>query len=138
MTSIAKEKPTGFALPQGARLGPNCGVTAVAVVCGISFDEAWNALRFGRTRNWKGRTTVSDWIRVLMSRNVSHEVRLARRTTLQHWTTYYAKPGVTYMVRTTGHVQVVKDGWVLDQLGAKPIGLFWGRRKRLTHIIEIH
>ena len=133
----AAEKPCGFALPDGARLGPNCGVTAVAIVCGITFDEAWTSLRFGRNRNWKGRTTVSDWLRVLVSRNVPFEVRLPRPTTLQHWATFYAKPGTTYMVRTTGHVQVVKDGWVIDQLGPRRVSQFWGRRKRISHIIEI-
>ena len=129
--------PTGLALPTGARSGPNCGVTATAVVCGLTFDEAWHKLRNGRNANWKGKTTVADWMHVLTNMGIAHEVRMVKTMTLHRWVNVYSKRGVTYMVRTSGHVQVVKDGWVLDQGGAKPLHKFWGRAKRLTHVIEI-
>lgn len=131
------DKPTGFALPDGARLGPNCGVTAVAIVCKLTFHEAWHMLRNGRNANWKGKTFVSDWIQVFQKLGIKHDQRMVTGMTLERWMKTYARPGVTYMARTTGHVQVVKDGWCIDQMGAKPIANFWGRRKRITHIIEI-
>ena len=131
------ERPTGFSLPQGSRSGPNCGVTAVAIICGLTFDDAWNRLRGKRNANWKGKTTVRDWIAVLEQLGVKHDLRTVTGMTLQTFVQTKARKGVRYMARTSGHVQVVQDGWVIDQMGAKHISQFWGRRKRLTHIIEI-
>lgn len=53
--------------------------------------------------------------------------------TLRAFAMYHAKPGVAYLVRTTGHVQVVKDGWIIDQLGPKPASAHWGARKFVSH-----
>ena len=44
MTNTTNKKPEGLALPEGARSGPNCGVTAMAIAANISFDAAWDLL----------------------------------------------------------------------------------------------
>lgn len=131
------DRPVGLALPQGARMGPNCGVTAVAIVCGLTFDEAWNKLRGNRNANWKGRTYVEDLLKALYDHGIKYECRREFGYTLHTFVKCFARPGVRYIVRTSGHVQVVKDGWAVDQLGSKPIASFWGRRKRVSHVIEI-
>lgn len=138
MTIINSEIPTGFAVPAGDKQGPNCGVTAVSIVCGIPFDQAWTELGVNKGPQWKGWTTVMDWIRVFNSYSIKYTLLKHRRPTLQAFVRQSASTGVRYMVRTTGHVQLVENGWVIDQAGPAHISKYWGRRKRITHVIELH
>ncbi|MCF4098598.1 hypothetical protein [Maritalea mediterranea] len=41
----------------------------------------------------------------------------------------YLKRHHRHLVWTTGHVQVVKDGWMVDQDGVRPVGLCRASRK---------
>ena len=131
------QKPDGLALPLGCRRGPNCGVTAVAVATGKTFDEVWNYIRakFYSGKRWQGGTRERERAAAL-----SHFGRwnltlpVKGKPSLQQWVKSHAQPGAIYIVRTAGHVQVVKDGWCLDQSGPAPVASFWGRRKFVTHI----
>jgi hypothetical protein len=84
----------GMSLPADNRRGPNCGVTAIAIVAEISM-------------------------------------------TLATFVKRCAKPGRRYLVTTSGHAQVVQNGHVADQTGSHPIALYWGRNKRVTHLVEV-
>jgi hypothetical protein len=122
------------------RRGPNCGVTAVAVVAGITFNEAFYLLRKigGRTRRWKGSTTVDQRAVALEQLGVQTKAwRLRDKMRLETWIRVRAEPGKTYMVRTTGHVQVVRDGWVMDQSGLWRYGAFGLRKKLVSHVTEV-
>ena len=46
-------------------------------------------------------------------------------------------PGKRYMVRTTGHVQVLQDGWVVDQGGVKHIDEYRGAGKIVKDAVRI-
>jgi hypothetical protein len=137
----------GLLPPADTVRGRNCGVTAVAILTGGTFAETFAQFRhvLKKSGRWKGRTTDADRRMVLATLNVTlREVplpplynpaiagRLTRRMTLERFVRCYAEKGVRYLVRTTGHVQVVRDGFVSDQCGCEPIGKFWGRRKRVT------
>src|SRR5690606_16751283 len=101
--------------------------------------------RYPRSRRWSGRTTHGVREIILKRYGVSLE-RVpgvgpfvgCRSMTLQTFVTRFARPGVRYVVRTTGHVQIVQDGHVIDQGGLKPVLEHWGRRKRVTfaHVVE--
>lgn len=130
--------PIGFALPEGNRTGPNCGVTAVAIVTGLPFNNIWNRIKSKYKGNWKGRTKPMDWFQVLEEQGINHEVSVVPSTPqLLFWARAYAKKDTAYMVMTTGHVQVVKNGWVIDQGGPKPVRDHWGRRKKVKLIVEL-
>jgi hypothetical protein len=138
----------GMSLPADNRRGPNCGVTAIAIVAEISFAEAWEALAKARplaghrkpTGGWKGRTTAASRRVALELLGVSClEVPLPWRgcMTLATFVKRCAKPGRRYLVTTSGHAQVVQNGHVADQTGSHPIALYWGRNKRVTHLVEV-
>jgi hypothetical protein len=129
----------GFALPVGSRMGPNCGVTAVAVAARVPFNLAWDACRNNKRANWKGRTSLRDRLNALRSLGVPYEDKgtyVYKRQTLQ---TYVRRldPSARYMITTTGHVQMVEGEMVLDQHGVRHVSEFWGRRKLVLHVIRI-
>lgn len=122
------------------RKGPNCGVTAVAVISGISVTEAFAILRTigNRTGRWKGVTNVAQRAEALELLGVKTKAwALKDRMRLETWVRDRAEPGKTYMVRTTGHVQVVRDGWVMDQSGLWRTCAFRPRKKLVTHVTEV-
>jgi hypothetical protein len=134
-------KLDGMSVPADNRLGPNCGVTAVAVLAGVSFQTAWDqiALIANRDGKWKGGTRHSERLAALNLLGVRyteiHIPRKMRLRTVAAWT--MTTPGVRYMVRTTGHVQVIRDGIVLDQAGPVAAALHWGRNKLVSNITRI-
>lgn len=127
----------GMVLPKDNKLGPNCGITAVAVMAGTTYAEAERVIRsLGRfTRRWKGGTNHElrrEALKILGHELIDIEVP---RCTMQTFVRKYARPGVRYMVRTSGHVQVVKDGYLLDQLGCYRVtGLRPQDRKIVTRV----
>lgn len=128
----------GMSLPSDAIFGPNCGVTAVAIVAGVPFATAWAQLGRGHGKSWKGRTTHAQRIQALKVLGVSFDELEPRRMTLETFVRRFAKPGARYMVRTTGHVQVVQDGMVADQGGVVEAAKHWGRRKFVSRATLIH
>jgi len=144
-------KPEGLALPEGARIGPNCGVTAMAIAAGISFDSAWDLLERvdRRSKKFTGATFDADRERAykklgLKTTKINWKDRydIAKKKgnlnlTLRNFVEWGTAKGKTYIVTTTGHVQVVKDGWVIDQGGAKPIEEFHGKAKHIDSIHEV-
>ena len=131
----------GMLLPYDNQRGPNCGITALAVIAGISFTQAVTVFtrRYPKRANWKGRTTSGERSKVLNDLGYSWvDAEPYRRMTLETWVICYSQPRVRYIVRTTGHVQVVKDGRVTDQFQqAVKVRLHRGRRKMVTCVTTI-
>jgi hypothetical protein len=136
-----------FKNPEDQRKGPNCGVTALAVTTGVSFNKAWqtfkavNPGKYGK--RWKGGTYTGDQIKALDRLKVSYETvntggLLDPKITLAKFVREHTKRDCVYMVTTTTHVQAVLNGEVIDQAGKKPIGNFWGSRKivKRAHLIK--
>ena len=165
MSNTMNKKPEGLALPQGARKGPNCGVTAMAIAANISFDSAWDLLErvhrdrrggllsniktknnmFSKKTKFTGATFDAD--RELAYKKIGlktkkidwEKIKSSGHTvlTLKNFVEWGTAKGKTYIVTTTGHVQVVKDNWVIDQGGAKPIDEFHGKAKHVDSIHEV-
>jgi hypothetical protein len=134
----------GMALPVDNRAGPYCGVTAVAIAAGVSFERAWTALSIahGVTRPcepWKGEATRLTCGIALEYLGIKYrQIPLPKkRMTLVRFVYDRAVPGKRYLVFTTRHAQLVKDHLVVDQQGSAHIAAHGGRSKFVTDVIEI-
>lgn len=129
-----------FTLPPGAFMGPNCGVTAVAIAAGVSMSKAWNTFtaNYTMSSNWRGGTRHVERLKVLDQLDVTYREFKPKRMTLTAFAAKTKGDDRTYMVTTTGHVQMVRNGQVLDQRGVVPVGKHWGRRKFINKpVLEI-
>ena len=141
-------KPQTLDLPDGAKRGGNCGVTAVAIAAGISFDLAWdlfkkNCPRIRRNPKWRGSTFSSERTYVMKKLGIKYEIFLNKKMrdektnrmpTLRKFVEWHTKPNTLYVVTTTHHVQLVMNGWVVDQGGPKSLNDFWGKNKRVEEV----
>lgn len=131
-----------LSVPAGNRLNGNCGVTAVAAVAGVHFDEAFELIRKSRGAGdrWKGSSNNFDRKKALDALGVKYTQQPRTRgpkQTLRKWIEWNAKPDATYIVTTTGHVQVVKGSTVLDQQGPSDISEYWGKSKWVKSVLLI-
>ena len=122
-----------FTNPADQRKGPNCGVTALAVSAGISFQKAWDTFRAINPRaynnRWKGGTYPSDQARALERLKIAFYNLPVEKTNLKNFVRDYTARDTVYMVTTGRHVQTVLNGHVIDQQGKKHIAEYWGRKK---------
>ena len=173
MKNNTNKKPEGLALPEGAKPGPNCGVTAMAIAAGISFDSAWDILEkihtnrrggllsniktknnmFSKKIKFTGGTYDNERreayrkIGLKYKKFITKEIcniakfatknKYAYNLNLKQFVEWGAVKNKTYIVTTTHHVQVVKDGWVIDQGGPKHIDEFNGKLKHVNEILEV-
>lgn len=123
----------------------NCGITAVAIVAGVSFAKAHAAFmkvpsyakRYARARTRHGATTWSERQRALVLLGVdTRDVSLPRRMNLLNLV-YRLDPSETYIVTTTRHVQVVRGRYVTDQRGAKHVTEYWGAGKLVQGVQRV-
>ena len=152
-------KPINLVNPKDQRMGPNCGVTSVAIATGITFNRSWNLhKKIGNyNNNWKGSTHDHERKAVLQKLKIKYEcydyyTKLYINgvykendnipfdifpITLQNYVKWNCDMISTYIISTTRHTQVVKNGWAIDQVGAKPICDFWGKNKKVKSVIKI-
>ena len=133
-----------FTNPKDQRRGPNCGVTATAICAGVTFSTAWNTWRrigskgypkhYGKY--WRGTTQTHYQPKVLDALGVEYNEVAFNRCTLKRMVSTLER-GKLYMITTTGHVQSVMDGMVIDQSGAEPVAEHWGARKYVVRCLEI-
>lgn len=131
----------GLNPPPDNKLGPNCGVTCVALAAGISFQQAWNEFaRHHRSGRWKGSTTHIQRKAVLDKLGVKYvELKLTKGCTLKSFILKHASKNKLYMVRTTRHVQMIKDNIISDQAGPKYWHLGgWRLNKHVKNVLLIN
>ena len=128
-------------LPNDNRTGPNCGVTAIAAATGQPFNRVWSlcaagAMTFTRRKRFRGGTVHPQRVQVLEKLGADFDEMQFPKMNLQKFGDYFADEGVTYMVTTTSHVQLLhrrdEQIWILDQQGIKPIDEYWGRKKFIS------
>jgi hypothetical protein len=73
---MARTVPDNVTGSLGPAHGPNCGVTAVAVVAGMPFDVVFDTFRIVRKkpRQWQGATYHQDRVAMLKHWDVPHKV----------------------------------------------------------------
>jgi hypothetical protein len=127
-----------FQNPADQRPGPNCGVTALAVSAGISFEKAWQTFRAVNPRvynkRWKGGTYTSDQTKALERLQIAFYNLPVEKTNLKNFVRDYTQRDTVYMVTTGRHVQTVLNGHVIDQQGKKHIAEYWGRKKFVQNV----
>jgi len=123
-----------FQNPADQRKGGNCGVTALAVSAGISFQKAWDTFRavnpraYGHKR-WTGGTYTGDQAKALERLQIAFDdMMLTRRMNMNRFVRDCTQRDTVYMVTTGKHVQTVLNGSVIDQQGKKPINEYWGKK----------
>jgi hypothetical protein len=140
-----------LALPVDAQRGPNCGLTALAVVAGVTLAEATAAYIRQYPNyvgsNWKGGTRWTYTMQAAKHLGVryvddtpledGYNIRIVKRMSLKTFVKKHAIPGKRYMVRTTGHVQVLQDGMVIDQGGVRHIDEYRGAGKIVKDALRI-
>jgi hypothetical protein len=123
-------------LPADNRKGPNCGVTCVAIVAKVSFKQSWDEFRRIYRGRWNGATRQPDRERVLTKFGVKFLKLSVPGCTLKNFVIKHSMTGKTYMVRTSRHVQLVRDGVVFDQNGPHGLG-DWRGRKHVKDVLLI-
>lgn len=126
--------PVGLAPLDDQESGPNCGVTAIAILTGESFGKVYHLMGLTKRKNWKGSTYKEDRDRaIILLGYKAYTVRFEKHEapSLAIFAKHIAKPGQAYLVLTYGHAQVVKDGYVQDQRNLILISRFYGRNKRV-------
>ena len=141
MTDVICGRPSDT--PRGLN---NCGIVALAAAIGTSHSVVWNAYAdryIDRVGAWKGYTILTCLIAIgeKLGIDVAASMPAGGRwhCTLTTWVREHSLPGVTYIVRTGGHMQCVRDGRVTDQdHDAVPVTKA-GRigRKRVTHVYVV-
>ncbi|MCH9835578.1 hypothetical protein K0U83_07930 [bacterium] len=140
-----------LALPVDAQHGPNCGLTALAVVAGVTLAEATAAYIRQYPNyvgsNWKGGTRWTYTMQAAKHLGVryvddtpledGYNIRIVKRMSLKTFVKKHTIPGKRYMIRTTGHVQVVQDGMVIDQGGVRHIDEYRGAGKIVKDALRI-
>lgn len=137
--------------PDGTVTGiGNCGVVALAAATGMSYASVWEWFKTkgGRTaHNWLGGTTWKERQAFLQDNRIAFDIytgidvrRDFGRINLQSLCRLDEFKGYRLIATTTGHVQAMQDGLVLDQTTpeAVPVAAYWGRRKFITNIVVLH
>lgn len=124
-----------LALPEGAKMGGNCGITALAIVSGQSFTKTFHTIAQKKKGNWKGSVYESDYAGYLKLFGVKFERTKETRTLAQfiRHNNIHRDESV-YIVFNRNHVMTVKGTTIIDQSGPRDMygprdtrasGRFW-------------
>lgn len=125
--------------PPGERAGPNCGVSALAIVARVHFDTAWNLLiqRKKRKSQWKGSTWEHDIEWGLTQLGVPFtSTPHPERLTVRRFAERVAEPGQTYLLFTGTHALVLRDDVIADNGGTRTPFTDKGRVRHVFHILS--
>jgi len=120
----------------------NCALAAVAIITGKHIDHVTAvAKKLGNKRgHWKGSVSFQLLYDIMTHFNIKYKDcnwLSTRNTTLRKWVMSESEPNKKYLVITTGHVQIVESGIVVDQNNTCLVSDYFGRNKRLKKIFEI-
>jgi hypothetical protein len=130
-------RPDGFNVAADDPRGPNCGLTAIAIVTGRPYAEVLAIYKrlFKTRRGWRGGTTHMQRVELLYYLGVDHDaIVLKRRVKVRN---FKAEPGKLYILRHAGHVCTLRDGWIADQRGPVPAAVYKYRECFVTHVLEL-
>lgn len=134
MTRLTLE---GLACPDGVERRPVCGVVVAAAAAGVTFDEAWKRFAKFYGPRWTGATHKKHRDKVLKDLGVRLKAVPVPRPMTLKTALRLLRPRRRYIVWTSGHIQIVQGGMVLDQAGPRPVAGDWTGRKRVVLIQEI-
>lgn len=122
---------------------PNCGVISVAMICGISYADAWDTIKklTNANGNWKGRTFDHERRRMFDLMQVTYEILPGvRGMTLGAFlkSNQYIRSG-TYEVTVTGHAMTLHRHRLFCQGQAEGVPAWESRmlKKRVRAVLQI-
>lgn len=133
-------------VPEDTPLGlPNCGVVAVAMLAGVSYEEARAAVAscrdHGNHPSWKGRTYPEERLGALVKLGVvMKRMRSFERTTLNRFSQKVEPYYGAWMVDAGGHSVAIIDGIMYDQHNVRGTSVgreFAGRRHRVVRCYKV-
>lgn len=129
----------GLYVPTDIRNQGLCGVLAIAVITGRTLEDTFKVMARKHKGNWKGGTSESEIKSTLkgFGKDFIEHGRPSSLINLERWTMYRAKLNKTYLVITTGHAQVIRNGYVMDQGGCRAVGLSKMKGKKVVNVLEI-
>lgn len=136
------EYPSGFKAEVHSKK-PICGVLAVALCAGVSYDVAHAAckrsmlaLKLGM--RFRGRTYLRQLKHALSGLAVRFtEYKQNDNPTIAHFAEFRAEPEVTYLLRVSGHFLTLRDGILIDQGACLPYSLHKCKGRHITHYLRI-
>ena len=138
------EYPSGFKAEIHAKK-PICGVLAVAVCAGVSYDVAHATVRkatFDRMpsrQRFGGRTYLRD-LKTAMSRlgvKLSETIKVNAPMTVERFANDVAKPGISYLLNVPGHFVTLRDGVVIDQGQCLPVQLHKCKQRQVKKFVAV-
>lgn len=121
---------------------PNCGLVALSIVTATPLLEVteWYRTTFKMRANWRGRTHHKDYAQWFQRKGIwtNHVTYPKDRVrTIGDFAEWNTKPGKFYMVLSSGHIMVAKDGWVADQWAIAHANRHPNRNRRVKMSWEI-
>ena len=110
-----------------------CGVAAVSNVSNVPLSEVHvKFIKLCKKKpTWTGGTHHNERVKVLKYYRVKFQEFKLLGMTLKTFVDQHTVKDTTYIVTTSSHVQVIKNGMVTDQRGTVHISEYWGRNKKL-------
>lgn len=123
----------GLSLLDDQQSGPNCGVTAIAILTGQPFKRVFEVMKMVKNGNWKGRTHDQDRARAIKALGFKAWTTKteAPHPSLWQFAIYTAERDQSYMVLVPGHAVVIRNQMVQDQNGIFPIKHYNMRNRRV-------
>jgi len=143
MTNAAFEYPAGFFSSYHSQK-PICGVLAVAIAAGVTYDVACQTLTDSmkvvhpNRQRFGGKTTDAWRSHALRALGVKFEetIIVNKKPRLIDAIKDF-EPGVIYLVVTPNHVQAIRDGYLIDQGRLQRVELCPQAKKRVSSICKI-
>lgn len=138
------EYPCGFVKEVHSRK-PICGVLAVALCAGVSYDVAHAAVRKATfdanpsRQRFGGRTYLRD-LKTAMTRmavKLSPTIKVTQPMTVQRFTDDVAKPDITYLIQVSGHFMTLRNRILVDQSYNVPVELHKRRRSQVIKFVAV-
>ena len=137
------EYPDGFFSSYHSQK-PICGVLAIAIAAGVTYDVACatltkaltvvhpNRQRFGGKTSAPQQSLALKWLGVQFEETV---ITAKKPKLIDAVKTF--EPGVIYLVTTPKHIQAIKDGYLIDQGRLQRVELCPQAKKHVSLIRKI-
>lgn len=143
MTAQAFQYPEGFFSSYHSQK-PICGVLAVAIAAGVTYDVACQTLTDSlkvchpQRQRFGGKTTIPQRNHALKALGVKFEETaiVAKKPRLIDAVKDF-EPGFIYLVVTPKHVQAIRDGYLIDQGRLQRVELCPQAKKRVSNILKV-
>lgn len=131
-------------IPDKIKAMPVCGVIATAIVSGNPFSDVWKYYKVvSEEKSFRGGLLRSKIKQGIQEFGVAYkEIKDLPNSKLRRFKQVATHldlidPSLAYIIFTTKHVQLLWNGWVIDQGGRKRIKDYHHRNKKVDEVYMI-